>query len=160
MDAWGFLLFLVGIVGLMVLFGIVAVAFDFRKKVRERELAHEERMKSLELGFSLPDADLARSGAEKTRTRATATIAIGVPILVLAAASGATFGVLETSYQHQRTMPLLVTLWVLAALVILVTVVLGFYHLRRQPQAAPSQSPSTRAAAEAAPGLAAFKERT
>src|SRR5262245_52114725 len=63
---------------------------DARGKTKERELAHAERLKALELGQPLPDADVARARASASQAWAGGLTATAVAIGMAGAATGAT----------------------------------------------------------------------
>ena len=54
---------------LLALFGGIALLMliDGRGKARDRELTHAERLRALELGQPLPDAEVARAHSEASR---------------------------------------------------------------------------------------------
>jgi hypothetical protein len=131
------LLFFGGIAGGVFLVVVLAVCLDHRRKMRERQLghlerlkaletgkwldaadaqrqvAHLERMKALEKGLPLPDADIARSTA-------LATIGVLVPLFMAAAAAGGT--ALVYLWSSEAPQVLLYVIWGVAGLVSLVTV--------------------------------------
>src|SRR5438128_2605714 len=72
--------------GGLAFFGGLALTFWDRRKREERQTAHLERAKALELGQPLPDAEIARATAEVTRARAAGLIGALVPGLMTVAA--------------------------------------------------------------------------
>ena len=56
---------LAGAVGSLALFGFLAFAIwmDYRKKKDERDAAHQERMKAMELGYAPLDAEIEKAKA-------------------------------------------------------------------------------------------------
>jgi hypothetical protein len=179
MDAIAALLFF----GLPVTLGLglaaLALVFDYRKKAQERELTHVERMKALERGLPLPDAEIARAEAEKSRARAAGTIGALVPLFALAASVGSTAIVL--AYQRDGDMPIpfatprstapLVTIWVVCGVIVTAALILSIRSLRRSPALEAGEPecgghgalPGTARGpvlAEFTPGSSAFRERT
>src|SRR5262245_55515355 len=53
---------------------------EHEKAKREQELAHAERMKALERGLPLPDAQIAQARAERIRARWGGIVAVAVPL--------------------------------------------------------------------------------
>src|SRR3954451_14060256 len=77
---------------LLVMFGGIALMMliDSRGKAKERELAHTERMRALELGQPLPDADVARARSDASRAWARGLSAATASLGMAGAAVGAT----------------------------------------------------------------------
>jgi hypothetical protein len=135
-------------VGVLALFGCIAFGcwLDYRKKRQERETAHQERMKALELGIPLPDGDLAWAAAERTRGLMAGLIGLFVPVLGALAAVIAT-AVLVGMGRHedaQNIFPMgalgvpwygkvLFVIWPVWGVVSVVTSVLAIAALRRRP---------------------------
>jgi hypothetical protein len=72
-----------GVFGGMAIIVLPTLWFHYRDEAQKREKAHAERMRSLEAGFPLPDAQIARYTA-------LGWIGVGVPVAALAAALTAT----------------------------------------------------------------------
>src|SRR6185295_16852127 len=72
----------------------VGIAFlvwvDSKSKAQERQLAHTERIKALEVGQPLPDAEVARAHADASRAWAAGLTAVFVPLGLSGVATGAT----------------------------------------------------------------------
>src|SRR5687768_8118848 len=78
--------------GLLALFGGIALLMliDGRNKAKERQLAHAERMRALERGQPLPDAEAARAWAEASRAWAAGLATTFVSLGMGGVAVGAT----------------------------------------------------------------------
>jgi hypothetical protein len=98
------------IVAMLVFFAGVCVCvwLDQRGKTRRREMDHVERMRAIELGRPLDDAEVARS-------QALGSIAVAVGISSFAAAVLATFVILTLMDADER-LRILVVIWPLCAL--------------------------------------------
>src|SRR5262245_37163315 len=166
--------------GTLAFFGGIALCMwvDQRGKWRQRELESAERIKALEHGQTLPDAEIARAEAEKSRARAAGTIGVLVPLFTLAASVGTTAVVLE--FQRHRdnpfipgsgSSPAVITIWVVCGVIVTSTAIMSLRSLRRAPVAEPQPAETARPVpptekprepilAEFAAGSAAFKERT
>ncbi|MBX9584845.1 MAG: hypothetical protein K2X87_31460 [Gemmataceae bacterium] len=79
MEPW--LLVVANVLGGAVMFGGIAlcVRFDQRGKTRRRELEHAERMRAIELGRPLDDAEVAR-------VKALGAVGVAAPIAAMSAA--------------------------------------------------------------------------
>src|SRR5262249_12048448 len=137
-----------------------AVWVDYRKKRDERQTAHLERMKALELRQPLPDAEIARATAEITRARAAGLIGTLVPAVV-AVAAGVSSGFILSQHDpavwagmHPKA-HLLLVVWLPSAVVILVTGVVALAVLRRR-----SATPDVKPASRVEHRSEAFTERT
>src|SRR5438477_10054631 len=77
---------LVGSIGSLAVFAFLsfAVWIDYRKKKDERDAAHQERMKALELGFVPPDAEIERARAYASAAWAAGVIGLVIPVVVVA----------------------------------------------------------------------------
>jgi hypothetical protein len=127
----------------LVFFGAIAVMnwIDSQRRTRERELAHTERMRALELGQPLPDADLAQARAEASRCRTAGALGILVPLIAVGGSLIAT-AILLNSRSERSYEELLSGIWIGGGVVTLLTVVLSFSTLkRRRPQATDLESP-------------------
>jgi hypothetical protein len=140
---------LAGSIGAIAFFGGIALVMwiDQKGKAREKELAHIERMKALELGLPLPDADIARANAEATRARAAGLTAILVPLGMAGAAVGATPLVFHSTTANVH-LPLLCVIWGVCGLVGLVGVSVAFETPRKREKSASKQTPHTPATPE------------
>jgi hypothetical protein len=124
---------LAAVAGILALFGGIAllVWVEARSKVRERELAHAERIKALETGQPLPDAEVARCRAEASRAWAAGMTTTFVALGMAGAAVGATalvFQFVESTTQ----LPYFCVAWGVCGLVGLVAVSHGFRSMRRR----------------------------
>jgi hypothetical protein len=136
-------------IGSLGLFGFLALAvwLEYRKKRDERQTAHLERMKALELGQPLPDAEIARATAEVTRARAAGLIGALVPTIVAVAAGVASGFILSQrdpefwAGMHPKA-HLLLVVWLPSAVVILVTGIVALAVLRRRPPAPADARPA------------------
>jgi hypothetical protein len=130
MDA-ALLLFAVVGGGVVFFAGIaIVVLLDNRRKMQERGLVHAERMKSLELGMPLPDADIARASAESSRARAAGAVAILVTLTATGAGLGATALFLSLARRYDE---LLAGIWIGCGVVALVAVISSLRALRNRP---------------------------
>src|SRR5579884_379054 len=99
---------LAGALGLFAVFGGIALMIWVGNKgetekrklkhdedVQRRQLEHTERLKALEAGFPLPDADLAYARADVVRAGVAAAIGIAVPVVTIGGAVAATAMVLS-----------------------------------------------------------------
>lgn len=138
MDAaWGGM---AAAVSVLALFGGIALLMwvDARGKGQERQLAHTERLKALEVGRALPDADVARAQAEASRAWAAATVGFLVPLGVMGAAIGAT--ALVFNHAESRVhLPLLATIWGVCGVVSLTAVASALACVRRQSRPGPAE---------------------
>jgi hypothetical protein len=116
------------VVGLAVFFGGIALLMliDGRSKAHERQLAHAERLKALELGQPLPDAEVARARASAQRAWAAGLTALLVPLGLASTAVGATALVFSMA-SPQAHVTLLCVIWGVCGVVSLtaVTTALG-----------------------------------
>ena len=128
-------------------------------EAQKRQLEHDLRLKALELGQPLPDADIARANAERTRAAAAATVGTLVPLFLIGAAVGATVLVLHftTEDPHARG-GMLTAIWIVCGVVCLVTVIKALNALgRRHESMAPVTGSGPRRSADRE--SAAFTER-
>ena len=91
------------------------------REAREREFQHPERLKALEAGFPLPDADLAEARADRVRAGVAGAIGIAVPAVAAGCAVAGTALVLTLAQPHLH-LPLLCTIWPMSGVVGLVAV--------------------------------------
>ena len=127
---------LAGVLGLLALFGGLGLLMwiDGRGKAQERQLAHAERLRALELGQPLPDAEVARARADTSRAWAVALVALLVPLGLAGGAVGATALLLERRSAWDSLMPPLATIWGVCGVVSIVVVSLSFGALRRRKE--------------------------
>jgi hypothetical protein len=118
---------------LLALFGGIALLMliDGRNKAKERELAHAERMRALELGQPLPDAEAARARSDASRAWARGLSAAAASLGMAGAAVGAT-ALLVGPGEPRTLLPLLCVIWGVCGLVALVAVSVGLASSRRR----------------------------
>jgi hypothetical protein len=123
---------LAGGLGALALFGFLtfAVWIDYRKKKDERDAAHQQRMRALELGHAPPDAEIERAKAFASAAWAAGLIGILVPLAVVSLTVAATIvAVLNHSPYESIAGPLIVA-WSIAGLIVLVTVLRSLGTIR------------------------------
>lgn len=122
-----------GAIGVLSLFGGIGLLMwiDYRSKIREKEYAHTERMKALESGQTLPDADIARSQADASRAWAAGLTALLVPLGMAGSAVGATALIIQLAAPSVH-LPLVCVIWGVCGLVSLVAINVGFHAMRRR----------------------------
>jgi hypothetical protein len=124
---------------------------DMKRTAEDRQFAHAERLKALELGQALPDAEVARLKAESeflqasldatgNRTAGAVAASILVPLIMAGSAVGGTALVLLFA-EARLHLPLVCTIWGVSGLVSLVTVATAAAVLRRQPVPPPTRVP-------------------
>ena len=135
MDS-GVLTGLFGAVGSLAFFGFLAFAvwIDYRKKKEEREAAHQERMKALELGHPPRDAEIERARAYASAAWAAGVIGLVVPVVVVALAVGGTIvAVLNHSPWESIGGPLIVA-WLIAGAIVLVAILRSLSVIHHLPR--------------------------
>jgi hypothetical protein len=124
------------VAGLAVFFGGIALLMliDGRGKAQERQFAHTERLKALELGQTLPDAEVARARASTQRAWAAGLTALFVPLGLSSMAVGATALVFSMA-KADAHVTLLCVIWGVCGVVSLtaVTTALGVMAAGRLP---------------------------
>jgi hypothetical protein len=128
--------------GVLAFFGGIGLLMwiDQRGKARQRELEHTERMKALELGHTLPDAEVARAQADGSRTTAAALVATFVSLILMAAASGATALVLYLADPRYQ-LALLCTIWGVCGLSTFIIVLECLHVMRRRGDRGSKEEP-------------------
>jgi hypothetical protein len=131
-----------GAAGTVAFFAFVSFAtwVDYRKKRDEREFAHRERMKALELGHAPLDAEIERAKAYATAARVAGLIGILVPLAVILLTVVGTLIVVLTHVEN-ITIPLLAA-WMIAAVLVLVAIVRSLNALRQLPQPTAHTTPA------------------
>jgi hypothetical protein len=132
-----------GLFGGLALIVWVASRADLQKKqllqereVKEREFQHTERLKALERGVPLPDADLAAARADTARAVAAGLVAVVVPLVMVGTAVGATVIILALAHPALH-LPLVCTVWGVNGATSMVALSLSLTALRRRtPRAA------------------------
>jgi hypothetical protein len=125
-----FPIFMLSICGGAAIIYLPLMWLAYRDLARKREKSHAERMRSLELGIPLPDAQVARFGALRW-------IGIGVPLASLSAAVAATWFLVPLR-ESGLFLGVLGTVWVTCGVVCLVALSATLARLRessaeRQP---------------------------
>jgi Ni/Fe-hydrogenase subunit HybB-like protein len=129
--------FLASSVGSLALFGFLAFAIwmDYCKKKDERDTAHRERMKALELGHPPFDAEIARARAYASAAWAAGVIGLVVPLVVVSLTVIATIvAILHEWAPWQNIAGPLIVAWSIACGLSLVTIVLSLHAIRRLPR--------------------------
>ncbi len=139
---------LAGALGLFAVFGGIALMIWVGNKgetekrklkhdedVQRRQLEHTERLKALEAGFPLPDADLAYARADVVRAGVAAAIGIAVPVVTIGGAVAATAMVLSMAGPELH-LPVLCVIWASAGLVSLCTAVISLAAVASRRRAA------------------------
>jgi hypothetical protein len=151
--AAGFALFLfclgVAIVGWVV----GRVEMDKRKAdALEQERRHQERLRALELGFPLPEAELARAQADTSRARWAGIVGFLVPLGLAGIAVGATALILDhqpiETFSMMRMPAVLYAIWGINGLVSLMAVLMSATALRRSKHLNPEARPARQRADE------------
>ena len=151
-----------GSVGSVALFGFLtfAVWIDYRKKKDERDAAHQERMKALELGHPPLDAEVERARAYGKAAWAAGLIGLLIPLAVVALAVIGTI-VAVIHRPGEAIAGALIVAWSIAAAICLVTIVLSLHTIRRLPRPAgevpPARAAGTKRRGE--PGSEEFQEK-
>lgn len=162
--------------GILAFFGCIAFAtwVDYRKKKEDRDTTHAERMRALELGVVLPDAEVAWAAADRSRARGAGAIGVLVPLLSAVGAVVATAVLTTLGPKDESPLPfgnfgtpwharVLLVLWPVWGLVSLVTVVLSLVALRRRgiPRGGDADRPTSAGPRKTEPAavLASFAER-
>jgi Flp pilus assembly protein TadB len=140
---------LYGALGTLAFFAFLAFAvwLDYRKKKDERDAAHEERMKALELGYAPLDAEIERAKAYASAAWAAGLIGLLVPLALVLLTGGCTLVIVLTRGGEGLFVPLIVA-WSIAGLLALLTILRSLSvirHLPRPggdlPQKAPEEKP-------------------
>src|SRR5262245_54282370 len=154
---------LAGAAGLLALFGGIAILMliDGRNKAQERKLTHAERLKALEMGQPLPDAEVARARADAHRAWASGLAALGVPTVLAGSAVGAT-ALVFVQASPPTHLTLLCVIWGICGLVSLVAVATGLGVLAGSgsslPQEEGEDKPGRKGLKESGPLASAFRE--
>jgi hypothetical protein len=146
---------ILGVAAVLAFFGGLALLMwiDGRNKGRERQLAHAERVKSLEMGQTLPDAEVARASASAQRAWAVGLVALLVPLGLAGTAVGATALIFIYASAGVQ-LPLLCVIWGVCGVVSLVTVTTGLGVLavgRRESPTSAGENDESRQPAERRP---------
>jgi hypothetical protein len=127
---------LFGAVGTMAFFAFCAFAvwIDYRKKKDESEATHQERMKALELGFQPLDAEIARAKAYASAAWAAGIIGLLVPLVVVSLTVAATIVAALNQERWQNIAVPLILGWLIAAVLVLASVVRSLSVIRQLPR--------------------------
>jgi hypothetical protein len=152
-----------GAIGTVAFFGFCsfAVWIDYRKKKDEREAAHQERMKALELGYAPLDAEIERAKAYASAAWAAGLIGLLVPIAVVLLAVVATIVAIYQLRGENFAAPLIVA-WSIAAVIMLVAILRSLSVIRQLPRPAADaqpRAPGRERRADGAAGSAEFQEK-
>jgi hypothetical protein len=153
---------LVGSVGTVAFFAFVsfAVWIDYRKKKDERAVAHQERMKALELGFAPPDAEIERAKAYASAAWAAGVIGLVVPIVVVSLTGAGSIVAVIFRESGENLVGPLIAAWSIAAFITLVTVVRCLGTIRQLSRPTTDTSPRQPAAGlHKVPGSSEFQEK-
>jgi hypothetical protein len=133
---------LAGGIGALAFFGFLAFAtwIDYRKKKDEREAAHRERMKALELGYPPQDAEIERARAYRRAAWAAGLIGLLVPLGVAVVAAVLTIVALRQGMPLDP-MPVIVG-WSIAGFIMLATILRSLSVIRQLPR--PTGEPAHR----------------
>lgn len=124
-------------IGTVAFFAFVsfAVWIDYRKKKDERDAAHTERMKALELGHPPFDAEIARAKAYASAAWAAGMIGLLVPVVVvLLTAIGTIVAILHDWGPWAQIGGPLIVAWSIAFALSVVAIVLSLSAIRHLPR--------------------------
>lgn len=127
---------LFGALGAMTFFAFLAfcVWIEYRKKKDERDAAHHERMKALEMGFPPLDAEIERAKAYASAAWAAGLIGLLVPLVLTSlTVAGTIVALLNRRTGENITAPLIVA-WSIVAVLALVVVVRSLGVIRQLPR--------------------------
>ena len=124
------------------------------REVREREFQHTERLKALEAGFPLPDAELALARTERVRAGVAAAIGIAVPVVALGGAVAGTALILSLAHPGLH-LPVLCVLWPCCAVAAMVTAVTSLRALKSRRRQAEGGRLGPARFVDATPGVSA-----
>ena len=132
----GIIAAMIGSVGTVAFFAFVSFAawLDYRKKKDERDAAHQERMKALELGFPPQDAEIERAKAYCGAAWAAGVIGLVVPIVVVALTTAGTIVAVIFREPNENLVPGLTIAWSIACLIVLVAVLRSLSVIHHLPR--------------------------
>ena len=135
-----------GAAGILAFFGGIALivwaasrgeAEKRKLEAEKQQLAHAERLRALELGQPLPDAEVARAVADRARARVAGCVGLLLPLGLVGAALATTLQLVEHNPAGSEfaeaglvVPPLLYAVWGVCGFVSLMTVVLSFATMR------------------------------
>jgi hypothetical protein len=125
-----------GAAGAVAMFGFLsfAVWIDNRKKKDEREAAHQERLRALELGHAPPDAEIERAKAYASAAWAAGLIGLLVPMVVVSLTVAATIVAVLYHAPWENIAPPLIVAWSIAGVIVLVAVLRSLATIRHLPR--------------------------
>src|SRR5262249_27007715 len=132
-DLMALVLFMAMPILCLLVIGLVALRLERTKQ----QHAHVERLKALEMGLPLPDADIARAKAEGSRARGAALIGVLAPLIMALAAVGGMYLVFQQDFIAFQ-FPLLCVIWGTCGIVSLVAVAVSLGALSRRSLLAPA----------------------
>jgi hypothetical protein len=127
---------MLGSVGTVALFGFLAFAvwINYRKEKDQRDAAHQERIKALELGHPPMDAEIERARAYASAAWAAGVIGLVVPLaIILLTVIGTIVAVLHHEPGENIGGPLIVA-WSIACGLSTIAIVLSLQTIRRLPR--------------------------
>jgi hypothetical protein len=111
-----------------------AIWIDYRKKKDDRDAAHAERLKALELGFAPLDGEIERAKAYASAAWAAGLIGLLVPLaIVIVAFIGTIVAVLNHEQWENITVPLIVA-WSISGVAVLAIATRCLSVIRQLPQ--------------------------
>jgi uncharacterized membrane protein len=134
---------MLGSVGTVAVFGFLAftVWIDYRKKKDERDAAHQERMRALELGHPPLDAEIQRARAYASAAWAAGLIGLLVPIVVVSLAVAGTIVAVLNHGPNESIGGALIAAWSIAGVLVLVVIVQSLKVIHQLPRPTPGASP-------------------
>jgi cbb3-type cytochrome oxidase subunit 3 len=125
-----------GAIGTVAFFGFCAFAvwIDYRKKKEERDSAHRERMKALELGYTPLDAEIERAKAYASAAWAAGVIGLVVPIVVVSLTGAGTIVAVVFRESGENIAGPLVVSWSIAAVIMLFAILRSLSVIRQLPR--------------------------
>ena len=146
--------------GSLAFFGCIAfcVWVDYRKKKDDRDAAHQQRMKALELGYAALDAEIERARAYASAAWAAAVIGLVVPIVViLLTVIGTIVAVVKEA--PNMSVPCVIA-WSITGIIVLVAVLASLRTIRQLPRpAADAPARGVPGGKRGEPGSAEFQEK-
>jgi hypothetical protein len=121
-------------------------------ELQQRQLAHAERLKALDAGFPLPDADLALARTDRVRAGVACAIGIVVPVITVGGAVAGTALVLGMAHPSLH-LPVLCVLWPCCAVAAMVTAVTSLAALKSRRRQADSSGRVKKPLVDEPPGL-------
>jgi hypothetical protein len=125
-----------GALGSVAFFGWLAFHSwtEYLKNKDEREAAHKERMKALELGYPQLDGEIERAKAYASAAWAAGLIGLLVPLAVISLATVGTIVAVLWREPGENQLAGLIVAWSIGAVLALVCVVRGLGTIRQLPR--------------------------